>query len=165
MLIVCLNTEICPAGMEVFNRNCYKLMDSPKTWSDAETECKGQSWKGNQGHLASLHSEEEQSFISSLSSERLWLGGNDLQKEGHWTWTDGSATTYKNWGPDNPSNHGGNEHCMELYASSDRKWNDIDCANKFKFVCKFTEGNTTIDEIKELKLFYCRSSMEKDIWS
>merc|ERR1712013_195064 len=134
-----IRPRICPAGMRHFNKNCYKFVDSAKTWADAETECKGHSWKGNQGHLASLHSEEENTFVASLSNERVWLGGNDLQKEGHWTWTDGSATTYGNWFPDNPSNHGGNEHCMELYHSSEKKWNDHDCANKFKFVCKFTK--------------------------
>jgi len=132
-------TTGCPNGMVVFNQNCYKFVDTAKTWNEAEAVCQSQIWKGK-GHLASIHSEEENNFVSSLSTERFWLGGNDLQKDGVWTWSDGSAITYNNWYPDNPSNTGGNEHCMEIYSPSEKKWNDNNCANKFKFVCKFTEG-------------------------
>ena len=127
--------------MSKYNQSCYKFVDIAKTWTEAEAVCQGQTWKGYPGHLASIHSEEENTFVASLATERFWLGGNELQKEGDWKWSDGSAFIYHNWYPSNTS---GNENCMELHNLSEKKWNDIKCDHKFMFVCKFTKGKEDI---------------------
>jgi hypothetical protein len=47
------------------------------TWAEAEKDCIN---KG--GHLASIHSADENSFIRSLySSDWLWIGGTDTAVE------------------------------------------------------------------------------------
>ena len=57
-------------------------MDSAKTWNGAKIVCQGKTWKGAQGHLASVHSKEENIFVASLATETIWLGGYDLHKSG-----------------------------------------------------------------------------------
>ena len=119
-------------------------MDSAETWNGAEIVCQAKTWKGVQGHLASVHSKEENIFVASLATETIWLGGNDLHKEEQWTWTDGTPFTYSNWNTGEPNNHGNNEDCLELYTPSSNKgkhWNDDRCTKSAKFVCKLTKGN------------------------
>ena len=53
--------ERCPDGWKMFYGNCYKYMETRKTWAEAEAVCNGHTWNGVQGHLASVHSE----FVSS----------------------------------------------------------------------------------------------------
>ena len=118
-------------------------MDSAKTWEDAESVCQGQTWQGVQGHLASVHSEEENIFVASLAEETIWLGHHDLHQEGQWTWTDGTEFSYSNWGKGEPNNAGNNEDCMEIHSptSEAKQWNDDLCTKEAKFVCKVPGGN------------------------
>ncbi len=67
----------CPSGWQLFEGRCYLLVESSATWADAEKDC---NYKG--GHLASVHSDDENSFIQSLnSSAYLWIGGTDAAVE------------------------------------------------------------------------------------
>ena len=123
--------------MQEFNKNCYNFVDSIGSWALGEAECNDQSWQGVQGHLASIHSKEENDFVARLANfQRVWIGGTDIQSEGSWTWSDGSVMSYLNWSPNNPNNQGGTEHCMDITTA----WNDNNCNRALKFVCKFTSN-------------------------
>ena len=115
------------------------------TWAEAEAYCKRLTWDSVQGHLASVHSEEEHNFIFNRGNgkENLWLGGHDTHKEGHYVWSDGTAFSYQNWGNGEPNNGQGQwqEDCISINYNG-RKWNDIPCSEKNKFVCKLTRKGT-----------------------
>merc|ERR1719312_1353044 len=132
----------CPDGWKEFNQACYKYVDSAKTWEDAESMCQGQTWQGVQGHLASVHSEEENIFVASLAEETIWLCHHDLHQEGQWTWTDGTEFSYSNWAKGEPNNAGNSEDCMEIASptSEEKQWNDDVCTKQAKFVCKLSRG-------------------------
>ncbi len=68
----------CPAGgWKLFEGRCYLVVKSSATWTDAEKDCNN---KG--GHLVSVHSADENSFIRSLySSNNMWIGGMDAAVE------------------------------------------------------------------------------------
>jgi hypothetical protein len=67
----------CPSGWRGFEGRCYLLVTSAAIWEDAEFDCNS---KG--GHLASIHSADENSFIHSLAPDRfLWIGGTDADVE------------------------------------------------------------------------------------
>ena len=87
------------------------------------------------GHLASVHSAQEQTFVSDLRPDKkqpVWLGGSDSAEENKWVWTDGTKFEYTNWVPGEP-NDGGNEDCLEV----GHMWNDRSCNNyMYKFICK-----------------------------
>jgi len=110
--------------------------------------------------LTSIHSSEENDFLVKLSESgtkqtatdgtgHVWIGLNDVQTEGTYVWTDGTAKDYTNWGqgvtykqPDN--SNGGLEDCGQLWADQQdnidvvyKGWNDLTCDLPMRaFICK-----------------------------
>ncbi len=69
--------QFCPDGWILFDGHCYLMVESDATWAAAEKEC---NYKG--GHLASIHSAEENIFIHSLApANSPWIGGTDAAVE------------------------------------------------------------------------------------
>uniref|UniRef100_A0A3B1JQ99 C-type lectin domain-containing protein n=1 Tax=Astyanax mexicanus TaxID=7994 RepID=A0A3B1JQ99_ASTMX len=102
-------------------------------WPASEENCVAMG-----GHLASVHSSEEHTFIVNLvlnasSSDSAWIGGSDTAQEGAWVWTDGSAFSYTYWNKGEPSNYGQWENCMEINYHG--KWNDLYCKLVLPSVC------------------------------
>merc|ERR1711872_356271 len=133
----------CPEGWADFDSECYKVFQSIKSWQDAENYCQGEG-----GHLASIHSEEENNFVAGLDSDSMWLGGTDVTTEGSWVWSDGSTFSFNSWNPGQPDNlfYGGmpEQDCLRTnfeprFGGSAGKWDDHQCnltSYYFKFVCK-----------------------------
>ncbi|KAI4879712.1 hypothetical protein NFI96_013868, partial [Prochilodus magdalenae] len=77
------------------------------------------------GHLASVHSIEEHTFIRELALKTIsltslttpytytWLGATDAAQEGKWVWTDGSAFDYINWSSGQPDDFN-SEDCLMM---------------------------------------------------
>ncbi|XP_036417210.1 galactose-specific lectin nattectin-like, partial [Colossoma macropomum] len=72
------------------------------------------------GHLASVHSSEEYTFIRALvlnatkSNSPTWLGGMDAARVGAWVWTDGSEFSYTTWSPGQPDKNTPLERCLQM---------------------------------------------------
>ena len=70
------------------------------------------------------------------STEKWWLGYNDIDQEGTFTWEDGSTSTYTFWGAGEPNNynHGiaGGEDCTQFNRYEDLTWNDEPCSFPFR---------------------------------
>jgi hypothetical protein len=53
-----------------FNGACYKWMDVPKTWDEAEKDCKNQH-----SHLVSIINDMEQSYVfANAQQTQTWIG-------------------------------------------------------------------------------------------
>ncbi|KAM8830179.1 galactose-specific lectin nattectin-like [Synchiropus picturatus] len=133
----CGDTDYCPScppGWTAFGDRCYVYDGTPKEWSDAEVTCLKQG-----GNLVSFSNQKEFDFISQLirrssgDNTRIWAGGQDATKNGVWLWSNGSKMTFINWGPRQPDNARGREHCMELNLRG--KPNDHVCSVKKPFMC------------------------------
>merc|ERR1719317_481119 len=122
----------CPDDWDVLNSNCYKVFEAKLDWTGAENHCQGEG-----GHLASVHSAEENNFISGLDSNLLWLGGTDATSEGSWVWSDGTIFSFTNWATGQPDNaHGYNQDYISTnYEGVTGAWDDCDMSgasvNKF----------------------------------
>jgi hypothetical protein len=75
--------DSCPSGWHEFDGHCYISVLNRATWDNAEKDCIS---KG--GHLASVHSAEEDLFIFNLHAQQpdppfddLWIGGSDTAVE------------------------------------------------------------------------------------
>lgn len=81
---------------ETFHGHTYQFFDVALSWEDAENMCVEMG-----GHLASVNSVAEQSFLmrltDSVSTENIWIGGYYDTLTNQWMWTDGSDFSYTNW--------------------------------------------------------------------
>ena len=115
----------CPDG-EMLNGRCYKLISSYTSWFEAQDTCL--AWGGQ---LVSVGSQQENAFVRGLGDKAscadIWIGYNDLAKDGQWVWADGTAGNYSNWAPGEPNECqdccGSPEDVAEMWA--DGTWNDI----------------------------------------
>lgn len=117
----------------MFEGKCYGLpKDEKLIWTDAESFC--QSWSAG-AHLASIHSAEEQKFVQTNFPRDIWLGGNDLAKEGTWVWSDGTPWDYFNWKSGEP-NGDLKQNCVKGNWIN-LQWDDGTCTNQeILFLCK-----------------------------
>jgi len=70
----------------------------------------------------------------------MWIGANDLYKEGTMVWVSDKAFVsrgFTNWYPGEPNNAIRSEDCVQLWLSyGNYKWNDNVCSRKVGFICK-----------------------------
>ena len=119
----------CPHQWTEFNSSCFRFFSSRKTWVNAEDECLTVG-----GHLASVHSSQENMFLQSLASgDSFWLGGYHTG-EGDWVWSDLSDFDYLN---DYDAISSG---CLFQHQNSySAGWSSTKCDTSgyaFFFVCK-----------------------------
>ena len=134
-----LISVVCPSEWKLFGSHCYRLFENQLAWSAAEVHCQQEK-----GHLTSIHSNGENNFLYQLlTGSDPWLGINDINPEGNWVWSDGSAANFENWYPGEPNNNG-NQDCGKMYHRYNGKWDDDKCDLLKTFICK-KKGKKQID--------------------
>jgi len=126
------------------NDHWYDYVASVSLWGEANTQAQTLSLNGFDGHLATVTSVEENSFIwdnlsSSFSNSRgyVWLGGYQTQVAGstdptaNWNWVTGEEWSYTNWATayHEPNDGGdgfenGQEDYLQYYHGGGQ-WNDL----------------------------------------
>lgn len=103
----------------------YRSMSSPRSWSDATTEC------GNDGaHLAVPDSMAEAIAIGDLGD---WVGITDAATEGVWLTIFDVAPVYLQFEAGQPDG-GNSEDCLRVGGSGD--FEDRECGDARDFVCE-----------------------------
>ncbi|KAJ0060527.1 hypothetical protein NL108_015021 [Boleophthalmus pectinirostris] len=111
-----------------FGNSIYLVSQMGKNWMDSKEECEKLG-----ASLVIISSPEEQTFVSELTPQSVWIGLTDRETEGVWKWVNGEAVNTTHWRPNQPDNWG-EEDCGEI--SFDKLWNDRDCSEKKHFVCE-----------------------------
>jgi hypothetical protein len=76
-------------------------------------------------------------YFLGINDYALWIGANDLKKEGKWAWvSDRSTIGYSHWTTGEPNDHGGNEDCGHFIRGSSFHWNDTPCSESFGYICE-----------------------------
>lgn len=131
------------SGWTQFENSYYYINNEARTWEDAKIYCETEN-----AYLAEVNSEAEHLYLASLSGASTssswgyrWLGGSDIEKEGHWTWSHSHSevtVTFWNLKPSEP-NGGRSENCLHMFSVSDgTKWNDVPCYFRFGFICEMS---------------------------
>lgn len=100
------------------------------------------------GHLAVIDSAEENEFLYNYVQDSgltlAFFGYTDQDAEGHWSWVNGSGSSYTNWASGQPNNGSKNKNAgAENYAeffkdTADGTWNDaIFGKNTYRFICEW----------------------------
>jgi len=122
----------CDQGWDVFGDHCYFYGTETKSWWDAEEHCKEEG-----GHLATVSTPAVEDYVLDELKRRgldyAWFGGNDIEEEGVWKWTDHSPWEFTSWGAGEPNNAGRIEDCLEHHM--ELIWNDWPCTESIPFVC------------------------------
>ncbi|XP_076977610.1 low affinity immunoglobulin epsilon Fc receptor isoform X2 [Tamandua tetradactyla] len=116
-----ITCNTCPENWVNFQTKCYYFGEGAKSWIQARYAC-----SDLQGRLVSIHSAEEQAFLTKSANKKgSWIGLQDLHVEGEFTWMDGSPLDYSNWRPGEPNGHDQDEDCVMMQGSG--QWNDAFC--------------------------------------
>lgn len=105
------------------NGHWYQRIDTIIRWHDAKAHCETLG-----GHLVTISSAQENSFVNALYNARTvgggwnWLGATDERIEGLWEWVTGEDWGYTNWAPGEPNNLYP-EHWLIMYSNG--TWNDV----------------------------------------
>ncbi|XP_048374137.1 snaclec macrovipecetin subunit beta-like [Sphaerodactylus townsendi] len=130
----------CDHGWIQYKDACYlPELQHKKSWDSAEEYCVGQ-----EAHLASVHSSEEDNFILHLMGNAklrsYWLGAKRIRQgeEFHWTWTDQTQFQYekipRSLAPKENDNH---LAAMRWNNEGTIVWSHRDGSHSFPFICKY----------------------------
>ena len=123
-----LDNQSADYGVELLAADLhYEYSSIERYWKDSVAFCTSRG-----GHLASVSSPYVWQRLEQLLAEEsndakyIWLGGTDKDKEGEWTWTDGSRWSEEHWGSLEPSDDSddymGDEDFLQLQASTATGW-------------------------------------------
>merc|ERR1711971_1290307 len=135
-LVLTKEINICKSGWSEFNGHCYKLIDNGGRHYDRRSTCMGHcSQEG--GQLTSIHSREENDFVTSLlgrprgkySSKYAWIGADNVGSgsRGPFKWQDGTPWDFSMWRSNEPD---GGDNCVGLgwEKNTPHLWWDGYCA-------------------------------------
>jgi len=117
----------CQSGWTEFNNSCYQFFGSFESWQNSALSCQSLG-----GHLTSVHSAEEDTFIQSLTNgggKAYWIGG--YSSPGGWVWSDQTQFDYPHL-YDTDSGQ-----C--LFQSTSHYgdgWSSHTCISSFYYICK-----------------------------
>ena len=110
-----------------FEKHSYKFIPKKESWLRAKKSAEKMG-----GYLVVINSEDEEKYLEKKTQEILgvvdqgvWIGLNDIDEEGKWSWVNGDKLTYTKWHKGEPNNNCGHpESCVLLNKRADYGWND-----------------------------------------
>lgn len=140
-----LSVVSCCVGSPVYNPSnghYYEVVPGFISWYDAMVSAASRNYAGMVGHLTTITSAEETSFVVTafVTPHEYWIGGYQdtsdaasRQPAGGWRWVTGEQWSYTNWQPGEPNDSTVNgyptEDCLVI-AGDDGGWNDMN-GNEF----------------------------------
>lgn len=126
--------------MGQFGDSYYYCSYARVNWEKAK-----RSASENGGHLVTINSAQENSFIAQRLIERhAYIGLNDQEDEGIFVWEDGDLSNFRRWKPGQPDDEGGQD-VVEMDAQG--YWFDVDGLEKREFVMEI-EGCHSVIQIE-----------------
>lgn len=143
-------------GIPVFyppNGHYYNVItfEGLNSWDFAKQDAKLQTFRGLQGHLATMTSPGENDFVeTTFPNITMGLYGLGARQQDNspatdvgWEWITGEAFVFTNWNlmpPSEPNDsptvniEDNEENCMSFEGGTPAEWNDISCTNPLSLV-------------------------------
>ena len=114
-------------------------VSTPINWLDAQSSCA--IWGGD---LTSITTERENNYLNTLITSSVgncWIGLNDRDVEGMYTWIDGTTVIYTNW-TRTPSDDI-NSNCVQINNTGNGIWESVSCDLTLNaFLCERNSSST-----------------------
>jgi hypothetical protein len=128
-------TDELPECFGCSTQGDYLVCTSSVGWPVAEAACEAFG-----RHLVTIEDDAENILVGdvayALTYNASWIGYNDNDTEGTFTWVDGSTSTYSHWNGGEPNDSGG-EDCTGTNYGAMYGWNDFPCTTyALPFVCE-----------------------------
>uniref|UniRef100_A0A1A8PCB3 Mannose receptor, C type 2 n=1 Tax=Nothobranchius rachovii TaxID=451742 RepID=A0A1A8PCB3_9TELE len=128
-----------------FQEADYKFFDHRTTWDQAQRIC---SWFDSS--VASVHSAEEQGFLTStlnkmvkVGDDSWWIGLHTYENDRRFRWSDHSMLNYISWALGKPQPISRDRKCVHTSASKG-DWADRKCDSDLPYICKRVNVTGTI---------------------
>ncbi|XP_041458281.1 macrophage mannose receptor 1-like isoform X1 [Lytechinus variegatus] len=127
---------------------CYSLVTSVSSFNGMQDVCALRS-----ADLVSIADASEMNFVTSLMQtgntgttriSSVWLGLNDMDREGTYAWTDGSEITYTKWAAGQPQNTENDDDCIVHNIDMDGWLDNVCTGNQHYGVCKSPKRTSNV---------------------
>lgn len=136
-----LNATPSTAAPVLFGSNSYEFISGFFSFDEANAAAQALSFNGVNGHLVTITSSAENTFVANLISaldHSVWIGATDRTVEGEWRWVTGeqfwsggsagTALLYANWALGQPDDFGGGQDVATIFGgavpTNAGKWDD-----------------------------------------
>ena len=120
------NPKVIGTAVYAKNGRTYHLLE-PSSWSVAQAAAVALG-----GNLVTVNDKAENDWLNAtfanFAAKRrsFWIGLNDAEQEGKWTWVSGEQASFRNWSKDAPNNGNQYEHYVHFRKNhTDGTWNDL----------------------------------------
>jgi cysteine-rich repeat protein len=120
---------LAPAFEDPQSGHCYRVLDTPARWADAIVAC-----LEAQSALAAITTADELVLVGQHVTGPVWLGGDDVAEEDHFTWLDGEPFAGGLFAPGEPD-HAPPSDCLELVSAPLGLASEV-CAQKLRPLCE-----------------------------
>ena len=114
-------------------------VSTPINWLDAQSSCA--IWGGD---LTSITTETENNYLYTIIPDTVsncWIGLNDRDVEGTYTWIDGTTVSHTNWTSTVPTI--ANSDCVQINNAGNGMWESVSCNSTLNaFLCKRDSPST-----------------------
>ncbi|XP_028517873.1 uncharacterized protein LOC110248715 [Exaiptasia diaphana] len=135
-------SDMCGKGWNYFNGFCYRTFSTCASWNESESNCLDVN-----SNLTSVTSQEENTYIQLRhGGDTGWIGLQDIDSEGNFTWIDGTNVDFTYWAPNQPNGFPGDQDCVHtLGLRHDYHWNDVTCGSCHAYTCKRDIDECSVD--------------------
>jgi hypothetical protein len=142
--------------------NFYRFVDSNVNYATALANAEGMMLNGTAGHLLTIESAAEKTFVNSISDQHLWLGIGDMAEEGVWRYTSGPNEGLQLWQGTGSNNGGqstngfftdwrgtaepnnGTAYNGAVFYRNDGRWVDVPVGNNYRYMVEW-EGTDVVN--------------------
>lgn len=143
------------------NNHFYRFISGTVSYSKAKSDASNTTFKGKQGYLVTITSQNENDFISTnTTGNNIWIALTDVTTEGRWiidagpelgtvikTANSGGNITgqYNNWCSGEPNDASGEDYAVTKWGGGSC-WNDVSGTNTniLGYIIEFSEDFPTV---------------------